>query len=699
MFSSKLFRKIFAGIVSISVLYFLVVYLVAIPLMKRTVYEQEERAAKTVLNNVYELVRVYYFGIKAYEDYALSSHKRDVKNAVMIALSHIKNYYNDAKEGKLSEEEAKRRVLKDIRAWRFGNNNYVFVMDDRGRLKAHPWIPYNKDVWNLKDIHGNYIVRGIIEAAKSSPQGGFTSYWWRKIGSEKPVEKLSYSVMFPQWHWVVGSGVYIDDVSREVEKRKRKAIEEIARVMRNIKIGRSGYPFIFDSRGRIIIHPDKRLIGRDVSKIKDRLTGRSVIEELKEAARTGRAATYIWYKPNESDRFSFKKLAWAKYFDGFDWYICTSVYEDDLLAGANLLSNRIKLITLVALIIVVIFSYVFFNRLITPIRKLSNLALRVKDGDLSARSDIKRGDEIGVLSDVFNSMVEELTDHINNLDRKVKERTEELEEKNRELQDTIVKLKETQKQLVESEKMAALGSLVAGVAHEINTPLGIGVTASSHIDELSKEFLKKYKEGKLTRSDFEKFMNSLRQSVDVILTNLNRAAELIRSFKQIAVDQSADDRRRFNVKEYVNEVLMSLKPKWKKTKHKVVLDCPDDLEITSYPGAFSQIITNLIVNSLTHAFEGKDEGTMILKFFRDGNSLVFEYSDNGKGIPEEVLPRIFDPFFTTKRGRGGSGLGLHILYNIVTQKLKGTVKCESKPGEGTKFVIRIPLSEDEISSG
>ncbi len=691
MLKSKLFLKIFAGVMLVSLSYFAAVYFITIPLVKKTVYKQEERTAKTILSNVYELINVYYFGIKAYEDYALASHKRDVKNAVFIALSHIRNYYNDVRRGKLTRKQAERKVLKDIRSWRFGNNNYVFVIDKEGRLIAHPWVPYGKNVIDLKDIKGKYLIREIIKAAKSNPEGGFTKYWWRRIGSDKPVEKLSFSKLFPEWEWVVGSGVYIDDVKEEIEKRKRKAIEEIRKVLTSIKIGKSGYLFIFDSEGKMIVHPDRKLIGKDATHFVNKLTGESIIEELKRAADTGKPVAYIWYKPNQSNEFSFKKLSWVRYFDGFDWYIASSVYEDDLLFAAQSLSNRIRLATAVILVLVVILAYLFFNRMISPIKQLSKLALKVKNGDLTARSNIKRNDEIGVLSDVFNSMVEELVDHIENLDRKVLERTKELEQKNRELEEAISRLKETQRQLVESEKMAALGGLVAGVAHEINTPLGIGVTAASHLEILAKEFVKKYEEGKLKRSDFEKFLDNLKQSTSIILSNLNRAAELVRSFKQIAVDQSAGDKRRFNVKKYVEEILMSLKPKWKKTKHKVELECPDDLEIVSYPGAFSQIITNLIVNSLNHAFEKNQEGLIRLKFYKDGDDLVFEYSDNGKGIPKDILPKIFEPFFTTKRSKGGSGLGLHILYNLVTQKLKGTVECESEKGKGTKFIIRVPL--------
>ncbi len=695
VFSSRLFRKYFFFVVAFSLLYFLGVYHFVIPKVRSMVYAQEEQTAKTILDNVYELVKVYYYGIKAYENYAMNAHKRDVKNAVEIAISHIDNYYRDYKAGKLTLEEAERKVLHDIRSWRFDDNNYVFVIDKEGRLIAHPWVPFGKKVLDLKDVHGKYLIRDIIRVAKENPGGGFTGYWWRKIGSTKPEEKITYAYYYKPLQWVVGSGVYVDDVAKEIERRKKEAIEEISRVLNNIKIGKSGYVFIFDSSGRMIIHPDKRLIGKNATFYKNKLTGKSIIEELKKAADTGHPVVYVWYKPGLSEKFAYKKMSWVRYFPGFDWYIASSAYEDDLFAVASVVSERVTILSFVTLIVVIVFAYFFLSHLVSPIRHLSELAMRVRAGDLTARSSVKRNDEIGLLSDVFNSMLEELTDHIENLDRKVLQRTQELEEKNRELERVIKKLKETQKQLVESEKMAALGGLVAGVAHEINTPLGIGITAASHLELLSKEFLEKYKSDNLKRSDFEKFMDTLRQTASIILSNLNRAADLVRSFKQIAVDQSTDERRRINLKSYVEEILMSLRPKWKKTKHKVELECPDDLEIVTYPGALSQVITNLVVNSLVHGFDGIEEGVIRLKFFKKGDKIVFEYSDNGKGIPPDVLPRIFEPFFTTKRGKGGTGLGLHILYNLVTHKLGGTVECWSEVGKGTKFIIEIPNLEGQ----
>ncbi|MDZ8187974.1 MAG: ATP-binding sensor histidine kinase [Nostoc sp. ChiSLP02] len=271
-----------------------------------------------------------------------------------------------------------------------------------------------------------------------------------------------------------------------------------------------------------------------------------------------------------------------------------------------------------------------------------------------------------------------------NLEELVTKRTQELSE-------TLINLKATQSKLVEAEKMASLGGLVAGVAHEINTPVGIGVTVASALVEHTSEFCSKYQSGAMKRSDLEKFFDLTVQSGNTLLINLNRAAELIQSFKQVAVDQSSEVQRVFNFKNYLNEILIQLRPKLKTSKHKIEIYGEDNITLDSYPGALSQIVTNLLMNSLTHAYEPEDSGKLIFKFQQIDQQLHIEYADDGKGIAAENLTKIFDPFFTTKRSQGGSGLGLNLVYNLVTQKLKGEIECESELGKGSKFMIKFPM--------
>jgi signal transduction histidine kinase len=270
------------------------------------------------------------------------------------------------------------------------------------------------------------------------------------------------------------------------------------------------------------------------------------------------------------------------------------------------------------------------------------------------------------------------------LEQRVEARTLELRETNAALQDSL-------EQLVLMEKMSALGGLVAGIAHELKTPLGVGVTAASHLEEASRELEEQYQANRMKRSDLERYIKVARESTRMILENLRRASDQIQGFKQVAVDQTSDQQRVFHVRAYITDIFLSLHPELRKTAHRVSVSCAEDLEIESYPGAFSQIITNLVMNSLVHGFEQKEQGEIQLSVSLEGTVLWIVYQDDGKGIPPEHLSKIFDPFFTTKRSQGGSGLGLNIVYNLVTQKLRGNITCESILGQETRFIIRIPL--------
>jgi signal transduction histidine kinase len=277
------------------------------------------------------------------------------------------------------------------------------------------------------------------------------------------------------------------------------------------------------------------------------------------------------------------------------------------------------------------------------------------------------------------------------LEGRVGQRTMELENANAALSDSLEELKHTQKSLVEAEKMASLGVLVAGVAHEINTPVGVGVTAASHLKQQTQEILKRYSAGDIRRSELEAYFSTADESAGVILENLNKASDHIKSFKNVAVDQASKKMRKFMLKEYVGDVIMSLNPVIRETRHQVILTGEDELEVESVPGSVSQVVTNLVMNSLKHAFEGIEKGLVAIDISREKGNAVIRYSDDGNGMREDVLVRVFDPFFTTKRGSGGSGLGMHIVYNLVTQSLGGEIECRSSVGKGTKILIKIPL--------
>jgi len=266
---------------------------------------------------------------------------------------------------------------------------------------------------------------------------------------------------------------------------------------------------------------------------------------------------------------------------------------------------------------------------------------------------------------------------------------------NQNLSHTIATLRDTQSQLVQSEKMASLGALVAGISHEINTPIGIGVTSATTLQEEFKGLSRAFDGGTLKRSSLERFIAHGLNGCDILVNNLLRAAELIRSFKQVAVDQSSEEWRHLNLHDYIDEIILSLKPRLKGSTVQVLNASNRHLTIRTHPGAIYQILSNLLLNALTHAYEPGQPGRIRISAEQVGEELQLDFADDGKGISSDIEDRIFDPFFTTRRGAGGSGLGLHIVYNLVAGTLGGVIHLVKHAGPGTTFRIRFPLQSQK----
>ncbi|MFP4363884.1 MAG: substrate-binding domain-containing protein [Spirochaetia bacterium] len=271
---------------------------------------------------------------------------------------------------------------------------------------------------------------------------------------------------------------------------------------------------------------------------------------------------------------------------------------------------------------------------------------------------------------------------------KIQKQAEQIQHYNEKLEDIV----ETRTQeLVQTEKMASLGSLVAGLAHEINTPLGIAFTTTSYLNEQINELYRDYEGKTMKRSSLDKLLNLVDDSTNNVLVNLSKVSELIQSFKKLSIDQTTEEKRAFNLKDYLGYIIMSLKSKLKHTEHSIDITCDDQLTILSYPGLFSQIFSNLIMNSLIHGFHNKEKGHIQIQAELKDSECIITYSDDGSGMPQSICETIFDPFVTTRKGEGGTGLGMYIVYNIVTQNLAGTIRVKSEQEKGTEFIITVPV--------
>ncbi|MGE5546718.1 MAG: sensor histidine kinase [Solirubrobacterales bacterium] len=272
---------------------------------------------------------------------------------------------------------------------------------------------------------------------------------------------------------------------------------------------------------------------------------------------------------------------------------------------------------------------------------------------------------------------------------------QELARRTAEAEEALARLREAQEQLVQTEKLASLGALVGGVAHEINTPVGIALSCASHLADATATVRRLYEGDDLGVDDFRRYLDTASDTSQLIVGNCERAADLIGSFKQVAVDRASSERRRFDLAETIRETVSSLMPGLRPTGHRVLIDCPEGLVVDGYPGALSQVLTNLVMNSAVHGFEPGIAGTFTVSAARQGTGVRLVYADDGKGIPEEHRNRVFDPFFTTRRGSGGTGLGLHIVHNLVVGPLGGTIALDSAVGHGSTFTITFPLAAPE----
>jgi signal transduction histidine kinase len=276
------------------------------------------------------------------------------------------------------------------------------------------------------------------------------------------------------------------------------------------------------------------------------------------------------------------------------------------------------------------------------------------------------------------------------LEQKVKERTQDLLLANQNLEQALSELRGAQRQLVQSEKLASLGFLVAGVAHEINTPIGNALLVGTSLREEIEHF-SEHSSQRVTRSLLDKHVDFVTKGSDVLVSNLKRAGKLVQGFKQLAVDRATEQQRVFVLLEVIDEVLLAMGPTLRRSPYKLDIQVPADLKMKSYPGPLTQIIVNFINNALVHAFDGRTEGHMVLDAsINQENQIEIVFSDDGCGMPEHVVKHVFDPFFTTKLGQGGNGLGMHIAYNIVTQLLGGTISVDTEIGRGTSWRLIFP---------
>ena len=453
--ASPLFRRFLTPIMLIIAGFALAVYFFAVPYIKAKVYALEEKAVKTNLSNIQSLITSNYLAMQAHRKTVIEAHRREMKNIILFTEAYLKTKLEQVKTHEISEDQAQDNALEMLRSFRYGNDDFIWVADYNGFYLSHPDPKKNmQDYSQVRDVFGNYVLAPLIQKALEKEEG-YHSFWDQRPNDNLPAEKLAYARVFPQWKWIIGTEVFVDDLEAEILERKEKMIDELRTILKGIVIGQTGYMYIFDAWHNIIIHPNRSLENTDMSGVINPMTKHKLVDDLVAASRTP-SHTLISLGNTQTDQthFTHRQINWVVHVDGFDWYIVAVVNTDELNESSIMLRNRILLLTGVVVALSVVLVSFLIGHLLLPVRKLSQTASLVADGDLTARCEVRGRDEIGFLSTTFNNMVGNLKSLIDDLDLKVLERTKALDAANQDLRLTVDQLEEHNREVTELNHLA-----------------------------------------------------------------------------------------------------------------------------------------------------------------------------------------------------------------------------------------------------
>ena len=601
---------------------------------------------------------IFFVIIPSFRSFMTDQKKYFLKNTVQTYWNILDSAYDKYRKGAITEADAKKEVIDTIEALKYGPEmkDYFWITNTDAMLIAHP---YKNDFINpltgeLINPEVGKLFKRFIDMTKETGEN-FLFYDWQVYGIKGNIQpKIAYLKRFKPWGWIIGTGLYIDDIETELKSRTADVI------------------FILFISAIIIISM-AMYTALQAYKANTNL----VTEELKLQGIFNNSHHFIGLL-NPDGSFAISNKSSIDFFNMGN-YLSEKVKLWELLESFN--DENTDLLKSIFLECLKGKTRKYKTEIIKD-RKKVYIDLFIHPVEMKSKHNkylMIEGNDITELVNAHNTLVE----MNNELERLVTRRTEKLEKSLKDLQ-------KAQDELIETEKLAALGNLVAGVAHEINTPMGITYTNITYINEKLHDLDDMYKENKLSKSFFEENLSTIIEALSGAIYNIERSSKLIKSFKNVAVDQIVEEKRDFNIIEYLNEIIMSIRPTFKGTNFEIHFDPSGELYINSYPGIFLQIINNLINNSIQHGFEGREKGNINISVQKKGDKIELNYSDDGVGMEIEQLSKIFEPFFTTKRGRGGAGLGMNIVYNLVTKKLEGVISCKSNKNRGTNFNITFP---------
>jgi len=631
-----------------------------------------------------------FSNIHTFKDIHYSKTRNSIKESVRLASNMMENIYNKLHD-KLPEDELKKVLIDSLRGAKFlHGRGYFFVTDMQGYSMMHGNIKSIEKKNNVKiGTKGVREIHKAITDVLSKSSEGFVNYYWvrSKNINDKPSKKIAYVKYFAPYDWYIGAGDYIEDMEKTLKKNMLHLIDKVRE--------KSGINMtVEDDKGIIISAKNRDCIGKNIYNLQSS-DGRFYMQEIIDGAKKNTEGFFLRHKKLFKDLKHKDFLSFARYLKEWNWVIeaggSIDVLEHEIANRQKKLKEDTKNV-IIFLIVIMMFALVLVYFVANKFSQ--NIGKSFDKFELFFKKAANDNINLDIESMEYLEF-EKLAVHTNELVNKIRDLNKKLEErvkiKTKELDTTSKKLKDTELMMIENEKMVALGELVAGVSHEVNTPVGLSLTGITHFSDISKNLKTLYENDNLSKDEFEEFIHVSNELADTITINLKRAVDIIKSFKIVAVDQTSKQMREFNLNDYIHEILLSLRNKTKKMDIDFTVDCDSSMVVNSNPGLISQVLTNLIINSMIHGFEDSKKGKISIIVKKDDKIVNIKYSDNGKGILKENLEKIFEPFYTTKKSKGGSGLGLHIIQKIIVSELNGSIECKSKEGNGVEFYIAFPV--------
>lgn len=677
LFKSSLFRRIIVTTTITRVVLFTIMYLLSVPFIQTTIEGIEERSARTVLDNVYDTVEHIHRSLENNRQTILRERKEELRNITAVVESRATWLEQQVRKGRLGHDQARRMLLDEIRQFHYGHNDYIWASDYRSVLVAHPDPKLNNaDFSQRRDSRGNLIVPPMVAGALASGEG-YYSYWWRRLGEEQPIEKLTYYKHLPAFKLVIGTGVYLDDIEAIVKNLRTSAIDELRTQLRTTRLAKTGYVYIFDSHSNMLIHPNANIENKTFTNATDPDSGKRMAQLLMGVADKPEALRYKWDSPADPGNYGYDKISWVRHFPGFDWYVCTSLYVDELDESARIVRNRALMVFGFALLLSLLQVYFFVKGLFGPLKQLSDTALSVGQGDLDARCPLQRDDEFGVVATAFNGMVARLQDNIRHLDAKVGERTAELEKAYEELKE-LDQLK---------------SDFLSTVSHELRTPMtsviGFAKLVRKKLDEAI--FPQTAEDEKTARA-----VSQVRENLNIIVAESERLTRLINDVLDSAKleagkvewDFAAVPPQRLIERSCAITAALA-EQKGLELVSEVAPDLP---ALRGDENRLLQVLINLVANAVKFS----ERGQIRLRAERQDEFIRFSVQDSGCGIAEKDQDKVFDKFKqigdTLTDKPHGTGLGLSICRQIVKHH-GGEIWLESAPGQGSSFFVTIPVAE------